>query len=342
MKAVRIDAFGGPETLVYGDVAEPRPGPGEILVRVRACALNHLDLWVREGIPAYKIRLPHVLGNDIAGEVAGLGPGASAAIGSKVVVFPGRSCWTCAFCKAGRDNLCESYGILGANGGWGGYAEFAVVPAGNLFPMPASLTFEEAASFPLTFLTAAHMLETLAGVQSGQTVLVLGAGSGVGVAAIQIAKHLGARVLAASTSAEKLARAKALGADALIHSPPEDLYRQALRLTEGAGVDAVFEHVGPAVLADALRCLRPGGALVTCGATTGPTAEIDLRYLFSRELRILGARMGTLAEFRKLVPLFDSGRLRPVVGRTFPLKEARAAQEYLADRRQFGKVVLSL
>ncbi|HVE15008.1 MAG TPA: zinc-binding dehydrogenase [Elusimicrobiota bacterium] len=339
MKAVRIEKFGGPEVLAYGDLPDPKPGEGEVLVRVRACALNHLDIWVREGIPAYKIRLPHVLGNDIAGEVAALGPGVSGALlGAKVVVSPGRSCWRCARCLAGEDNLCERYGILGANGGWGGYAELAAVPATNLIPMPAGLDFDAAASFPLAFLTAWHMLMTLARLGPGQRVLVVGAGSGVGVAAIQIARLAGATVIAASTSEGKLASAKALGADDGLLMDAS--WERKLRALAPEGLDVVFEHVGKGVFSEALKALRPGGTLVTCGATAGHDPELDLRYVFSRELRIVGARMGTLAELRRVAALFGQGRLKPVVDRAFPLAEARAAQEHLAARRQFGKVLL--
>ncbi|MEK7747440.1 MAG: zinc-binding dehydrogenase, partial [Elusimicrobiota bacterium] len=337
MKAVLLKACGGPENLSWEEVPDLVPGPGEALVRVRACSLNHLDLWVREGIPAYRITLPHVLGSDIAGELAALGPGSQGpALGSRVLVCPGRSCWECDHCLSGRDNICSGYGILGANGGWGGYAQYARVPARSLLPIPAGIGFAEAAAFPLTFLTAWHMLLSLARLTPGQTLLVFGAGSGVGVAAIQIAKLAGARVIAVSTSEEKLERAKSLGADETQLSGP-GLHRRVLQST-GTGVDAVFEHVGPAVFPEALRCLKPGGILVTCGATTGPVAELDLRYVFSRELRIAGARMGTLAELRTLVGLLAERKLKPVVDRTFPLSEAAQAQKHLAERRQFGKV----
>jgi NADPH:quinone reductase-like Zn-dependent oxidoreductase len=204
------------------------------------------------------------------------------------------------------------------------------------------MSYEAAASFPLTFLTAWHMLITLGKLKCGQDVLILGAGSGMGVAGIQIASAAGARVLASSTSAEKLEAAKQLGAQVAIHSPPDDLLRRVVRATEGRGVDLVLEHVGPAVFDKALKALRPGGTLVTCGATTGPTVELDLRYVFSRELRILGAKMGSLWEFHEVVRLVAAGKLKPVVDATFPLEEARGAHEYLASRKQFGKVVLKI
>lgn len=341
MKAVVLKQFGGPENLEYSEFETPVPGRGEVLLKVRACALNHLDLWVRSGIPAYKIKPPHILGCDLSGEVAALGPEVSAVkAGERVAVSPGRSCLECSFCLGGHDNLCESYGIIGADGGLGGYAEYVAVPARNLLPIPESLSFEEAAAFPLTFLTAWHMLITLAGLKPGQSVLVVGASSGVGTAAIQIAKLAGASVLAASTSEEKLKRAKTLGADEVIFLPKEDLFKKVVHLTGRRGVDVAFEHVGPETFEKSLKSLKKGGILVTCGATTGPGVSLDLRYVFSRELKICGARMGTLAEMRAVSSLVFEGRLKPVIDRTFPLKEAKAAHEYLASHRQFGKVLL--
>ena len=343
VKAARLDAFGGIEKLVYGDLPDPVPGPGQALVRVRACALNHLDLWVRQGNPAYTISLPHVLGNDVSGILEALGPDAEAPRlkpGDAVVASPGISCGVCSRCLEGKDNLCDSYAILGADGGWGGYAEFIVVPARNLLPMPSRLSFEEAASYPLAFLTAYHMLKTLAEVRSGQTVVVVGAGSGVGSAAVQIAKHLGARVLAASSSEAKREAALALGADAVLACPPERLSKAVRAAVGRGGADAVLEHVGGEIFPEAVRCLRPGGSLVTCGATAGPEVPLDLRFVFFKELRLLGAKMGTFEEFRRLTELFERGELKPVVDRVFPLADARAAHEYLAARKQFGKVVL--
>lgn len=344
MKAARLDALGGPESILLGDLPDPSPQKGQVLLRVKACSLNHLDIWVRQGLPAYKIRLPHVLGNDIAGEVIGHGPGVDPGrfpVGSRVIVSPGVSCWSCRWCESGRDNLCERYAILGADGGWGGYAELAAVPASNLLPLPAEgMAWEEAASVPLAFLTAWHMLKTLAGAGPGKTVLVIGAGSGVGAAALQIAKALECRVIACSTSEPKLEAAKALGADETVHLPKESIFRRTKRITGGAGADIVFEHVGPPVFKEALRSLAPGGRLVTCGSTGGPSVELDLRHVFFRELSILGAKMGTLRELKDLCALFEEGKLKPVVDKVFPLAEAAEAHRYLEGRRQFGKVVL--
>lgn len=337
-----LTAFGGAENLAPAVVPDPVPGPGEVLLRVRACALNHLDLWVAGGLPSAKVKLPFILGCDAAGEVAALGPGVSGlAVGARFAVHPGRCCGACGPCREGRESDCADYGIIGAYGGRpGGYAELLAVPVQHLLPVPDGVGFAEAASLPLTALTAWHMLSALAGLKAGETVLVVGAGAGVSVAAIQIAKALDARVIATSTDAGKLERAKALGADLVIHHPPEDLARTVRKLTGGAMADAVFEHVGGEVIGDALKCLRRSGRLVTCGATAGPVAPIDLRYVFDRQLKILGAKMGSLAEMRAVWELVRDGRLKGVVDETYPLVEARAAHERLAGRGHFGKVVL--
>ena len=343
MRAIILKAFGGPENLDLATLSDPVPGPGEVLLKVRACAINHLDLWIRAGLPSSKVKVPHILGCDVAGEVVALGPGASAiALGSRFAVHPGRSCGRCDACREGRDPDCPSYGIIGAYGGLaGGYAELLAVPVEQLLPMPDGMSFTDAAALPLTFLTAWHMLVSLAELKPGETVLVIGAGAGVSTAAVQIAKLAGAWVIATSTSKEKLERAKELGADETIAHPPEDLARSVRRLTKGKMADVVFEHVGMSVLAEAIKCLRPSGRLVTCGATAGPLAEIDMRYVFSRQLKIMGSKMGNLAEMRAVWALAAAGRLKPVVDRTYPLAEARQAHEYLEARGQFGKVVLT-
>ncbi|PIR15228.1 MAG: alcohol dehydrogenase [Elusimicrobia bacterium CG11_big_fil_rev_8_21_14_0_20_64_6] len=342
MKAVVLKAFGGIENLELQTVPDPVPGPGEVLMRVRACALNHLDLWIRAGLPGSKVKPPHILGSDASGEILSLGPGVDGfAPGARAAVHPGRACGSCAACRDGRDGDCPEYGIIGAYGGLpGAYAEKLVVPAKHLLPMPDTMSFEEAASLPLAGLTAWHMLATLGEVKAGQTIVIIGAGAGVSVAAIQIAKSLGARVIATSTDAAKLERAKALGADDALHSPPDELPRSVRRLTGGAMADCVFEHVGAAVFMNALKCLRPSGRMVTCGATSGFQVELDLRYVFSRQLRIYGAKMGNLDEMRAVWSLAREGKLKGVVDRVYPLAEARAAHERLKSRGQFGKVVL--
>lgn len=343
MKAITLDKPGGPENLKLAELPDPKPGPGEVVVRVRACGINHLDLWVREGLPAYKITLPHILGSDVAGEILELGPGVSGfKTGDRVAVSPGKSCGACEFCSSGRESICPEFRIIGADGGPGGYAERLLVAARCLLPIVPSLGFEQAAAFPLTFLTAWHMLVTRSKLRAGETVLVMGAGSGVAVAGVQIAKLCGARVIAASTSQTKLEKAGTIGADAGLLVGKGDLSREMRRLTQGRMADVVFEHVGPAVFESAIKSLRPGGRLVTCGATSGPEAKLDLRYVFSRELQIMGARMGGQAEMRAVARLVNEGRLKPVVDRTFPLSQAADAHHYLAQKAHFGKVVLTV
>ncbi len=340
MKAVRFHHFGGPELLRYEDAPKPTSGLDEVLVRVEACALNHLDLWIAKGIPAYPLQLPHIPGCDVSGVIASVGEQVSErAIGDRVFIAPGLSCFRCEKCLSGSDHLCESYQIIGA-GSDGGYAEFIKVPARNVLPMPKGLSFEAAAAFPLTFLTAWHMLISRAALRPGEDLLVLAGGSGVGSAAIQIGKLAGARVFATARGPEKLELARRMGADVLIDHNEDDFSKVVARLTAGRGVDVVFEHVGPATFSKSLRSLAIQGRLITCGATTGPTTELDLRYLFSRELTLMGAKMGTRAELLQVAALVGEGRLSPVIDAVFPLSEARAAQEKMQSRSFFGKILL--
>jgi NADPH:quinone reductase-like Zn-dependent oxidoreductase len=281
-----------------------------------------------------------VPGSDVAGEIVALGDGVTNfKVGDKVIVNPNLTCGECEWCRMGEDSMCQSFGIFGAKC-WGGYAEYAKVPARNLIPMPENLTFEQAAAFPLTFLTAWHMLITRAGLKPGERVLVVAAGSGVGVAAVQIAKLAGAFVIATAGTDEKCEKAKALGADAVINHSREDIAEKVRELTDGRGVDVVFEHVGPAVFEQCLRSLAKGGRLVTCGATTGPTASFEIRFLFSRQLSIIGSMMGRTSELLTIVRLVGEGKLKPVIDRIFPLAEAAKAHEVLESRNFFGKLVL--
>jgi NADPH:quinone reductase-like Zn-dependent oxidoreductase len=335
MHAIRFHEHGGPEVFRYEEVSDPVCGPGEALVRVRACALNHLDLWQRRGIQRVTIPLPHISGSDVAGDVVG----GDAEAGQRVMLQPGLSCGRCAACLGGRDNECARYDILGYRTD-GGYAELVKVPAQNLVPLPPSVGYVEAAAFPLTFVTAWHMLVTRAAVRPGDDVLVLAAGSGVGQAAIQVAALHGARVLATGGSAEKLEQARRLGAAEVIDHHTQDISAEVKRLTHRRGVDIVVEHVGRATWESSLRSLAPGGRLVTCGATTGPDAALDLRFLFSRQLSLLGSYMGTKSELLTAARFFFAGRLKPVVDRTFPLVAAADAQRHLEEARHFGKIVL--
>jgi NADPH:quinone reductase-like Zn-dependent oxidoreductase len=342
VKAIVFHQHGAPDVLKYEDVPEPSVRPNEVLVRVKACALNHLDLWVRRGIPGVPIPLPHIPGSDVSGEIAQTGADVTTVrVGHKVVLAPLVSCGKCSACVAGLDNHCRQATNLGYMID-GGCAEFVRAPEVNCLPYPENLTFEEAASIPLVFQTAWHMLLARAELQPGEDVLILGAGSGVGSAAIQIAKFFGARVIATASSDEKLQKAKELGADHLINHKTQKIRDEVRRITNKRGVDVVFEHVGTATWDDSLASLAAGGRLVTCGATTGYDAKIDLRFLFSRQLSLLGSYMGTKSELQTVMKLVAVGKLKPIVDRIFPLAEAAAAHTYLESGSQFGKVVLRI
>ena len=319
MKAVIFRAHGGPEVLEYTTVPQPILGVGEILVRVKACALNHLDLWVRQGVPAYRVSLPHISGCDVAGVVEQVSADVTQITsGDRVVLAPGISCGTCEWCRAGHDNLCTSYRIRGA-GTDGGYADYVTARATDAILIPTDLTFEEAAAFPLVFLTAWHMLVTRAKLQAGETVLVHAAGSGVGHAAIQIAKYLKAIVVTTVGSDAKRAKAKALGVDEVVNYQNESVEERVKTFTKGRGVDVVFEHIGPTTWESSVKVLGKNGRLVTCGATSGLSAPLDLRYVFSRQLSLLGSMMGTRRELEQVVRLVGERTLRPIVDATFRL-----------------------
>jgi len=340
MKAVILRQFGGPEVLEYTDLPDPEPGPGQVLVRVKACALNHLDRWIRQGLPAYGTTLPHIPGSDVSGIVERPGPGVThLKAGERVVLAPGMSCGHCVFCRDGRDNLCDTYSIRGTSSP-GGYAELTVARAIDVLPISGSLTFEEAAAYPLAFLTAWHMLAGRAKLQEGETVLVHAAGSGIGHAAVQIAKYLKATVYTTVGSDAKTAKAKAIGADEVINYRTDDFEARVKALTGGRGVDVVFEHIGPETWEQSLRLVAKGGRLVTCGATSGPSVPMDLRYVYSRQLTVLGSRMGTRAELDVVSGLTGAKTLQPVVDTVFPLREARAAHERMMGRDVFGKLIL--
>jgi NADPH:quinone reductase-like Zn-dependent oxidoreductase len=337
MRAVRFHEHGGPDVLRYEEAPDPQPRPGRAIVRVRACALNHLDLWERRGIERVRLPLPHISGADVSGEIAD--GGGRFAPGTRVMLQPGLSCGTCPSCTQGRDNLCPHYDVLGLKSD-GGYAEYVSIPLENIIPIPDHIDFITAAAFPLTFLTAWHML-ALARVREGDTVLVLAGGSGVGQAAIQIARMHGARVFATAGPA-KLEKTRALGAEAVFDHYATDFAKEARSLTGGRGVDIVIEHVGQATWDRSVRALTNGGRVVTCGATTGYQTALDLRHLFARQLQMLGSYMGMKSELLTAAPLFFAGRLRPVVDTVFPLAEAAQAQGRLEDSQQFGKIVLTV
>ena len=337
MKAARFHEHGGPEVLRYEDAPDPAPAPGLAIVRVRACALNHLDLWQRRGLDRVKIPLPHISGADVAGEI--VDGGGAFASGTRVMLQPGLSCGWCEMCRLGRDNECASYTLLGYMTD-GGYAELVSIPLDNVIRVPDHVDFVSAAAFPLTFLTAWHMLFTKATLRPGETVLVLAGGSGVGQAAIQLARVHGARVFATSGPA-KMDATRALGAEEVFDHYAEDFSRHVRDVTGGRGVDIVIEHVGEATWDRSVRCLARSGRLVTCGATTGHHAAIDLRHLFARQLSLLGSYMGRKSELVQVAAMFFEGKLKPAIDRVIPLTEIRAAHEHLEAARQFGKIVVT-
>jgi len=335
-----FERFGAPDVLEPRVLPDPQPAPEEAVVAVKACGINHLDLWVRAGLPGLEPEMPHVLGSDIVGVVEAVGAEVTAwKPGDRVLLVPTLSCGHCEACLRGDDNLCREYDVLGRRRN-GGYAEFVTVPARNLLPFPDNLSWTEAAAVPLVFLTAWHMLVGRARLAAGETVLVIGAGSGVGSAAIQIARLLGAHVIATAGSDEKLERARALGAHEVIDHAREDLGARARALTANRGVDVVVEHVGGNVFERAFAALARNGRLVTCGATIGSKVTLDLNMLFGRHLALMGSWMGRRDELVAVLEHVRSGALRPVVDSVMPLAEARHAHERIEARQHFGKVVL--
>src|SRR5437868_2799494 len=342
MKAVVFNEHGGPEVLQYVEVEAPTIKANEVLVEVRACALNHLDVWARGGLPGIKIPLPHIPGNDIAGVVREAGDVVTwVKAGDEVMLQPGVSCGHCINCLRGQDNLCPEYDIIGYRRD-GGYAELVTAPGVNVVPKPANLSWTEAAALPLVTVTAWHMLITRANVQPGEDVLIHAAGSGVGSVGIQIAKLRGARVIATASSDEKLAKARELGADETVDYTNADWPREVRRLTAKRGCDVVFEHTGAETWPGSILSLAKNGRLVTCGATSGYDARTDLRQLFYRHLSLLGSFMGSKAELLDAMKFVERGQIRAVVDRRLPLAEARRAHELMGDRAQFGKLVLEV
>lgn len=342
MKAVRVHKHGGPEVLQVESCRAPKVAADEVLVRVKAAALNHLDLWVRRGIPGQRFPLPLTPGSDAAGVVEKVGAAVSGIRpGDRVVIQPGLSCQRCAQCLAGEDNLCRSYGILGETRD-GTCAELISVPAVNIIPIREGLGFEEAAAVPLTFLTAWHMIVSRGGVRPGQDVLIHAAGSGVGVAATQIARLHGARVIATAGSDAKLKRAEEIGAVDTVNYRKQDVYEEVRRVTGKRGVDLVIDCVGADLWETNMRLLKSGGCLVNCGATSGHEVTTNLRYVFFRNLSILGSTMGSKAELLEVMRLVERKKLRPVVDSVMPLEKIADAHRRLEGRKAFGKVVLKI
>jgi NADPH:quinone reductase-like Zn-dependent oxidoreductase len=342
VKALAFNEFGGPDKLRWQDVPDPALKANEVLVRVKACALNHLDLFVREGIPALKTPLPFWTGCDIAGEVAEVGPVAQGVkVGERVAVNPNLTCGRCEFCMQGEDSLCVRYGILGEHV-QGGLAEYVAVRADNVLPLPATVSFEEAASFVLTNMTAWRMVVTQGQVRPGQDVLVIGVGGGVSSTAVQIARLCGARVIVTSSDDAKLEKARALGAEVGINYKKNPGWaKDVFEATGKRGVDVVIENVGAATWKDSIRSLKAGGRLVTCGATSGPVGETLIPLVFWKQVHIIGSTMANRKEFHDVMGQLFAGRLRAIIDEVVPLKDGAAAQQRLAEGKQFGKIVLT-
>lgn len=342
MRAVVMRARGGPEVLEVADLPVPEPGPKEVRVRLKAAALNHLDVWVRKGVASPKLPLPHVLGADGSGVVDAVGPGVEGfAPGDEVVINPGLSCGRCERCLAGEDNLCPRYQILGEHR-HGTYAEYVVLPEANLAPKPKNLSFEEAAAIPLTFLTAWQMVVDKLGVRPGDDVLVMAAGSGVSVAAIQIAKLFGARVIATAGSEDKLRRAKALGADETVNYTHPDWPKEVRRLTGGKGADKVVDHTGALYFEGVIKATANGGRIAIAGASSGYEGTLPFAHVFYRQLSILGSTMASKSLLFPILRFVEEGKLKPVVGQVLPLEAAAEGHRLLEERRVFGKVVLQV
>lgn len=342
MLAVRLHQHGDPGVLRVEDVPRPQIGSGEILVAMKAAALNHLDLWLRNGLPGLNMPLPMIMGSDGAGVVTEIGAGVDGlAVGDEIVVQPGLFCGRCAACRAGRENLCPEFGILGEKIN-GVLAQYVNLKPVNAYKKPTGLTFEEAASIGLVFLTAYQMLIKRAQLQEGETVLVIGGNSGVGAAAIQIAADRGARVIATASKGAKTAFARSIGAHGVVDHYQEGWHKQVLDLAGPDKVQVVFDHVGPATWDESLKTMGPGARLVFCGATSGRETNIDLRHAYRKHTSFLGSTMGDLASFRAVMEGFEEGRYRPCVDKIFPLEEIADAHRYLEASRHQGKIVVRL
>jgi NADPH:quinone reductase-like Zn-dependent oxidoreductase len=341
VKAVRYHRHGGPEVLAYEEAEPPRPEPDEVVVAIRAASVNHLDIWLRRGLPGIKVQFPRIPGADGAGVVTEVGRDVrSPAVGQRVLIDPGCCCWRCEFCGGGDNSMCPDYSIIGEHED-GCYAEFVAVPAANVLPIPDDAKFETAAAATLVYLTAWRMLVTRGRLRAGEEVLILGAGAGVGTACLQIARLTGARVIGAASTEEKCERLRRLGADATINTSKEDFAAAVRTLTGKRGVDVVVDYIGKDTWAGSLKCLRRGGRLVTCGATSGHDPVEDLRHVFYRQLEIIGSTMGSRRELLHVLKLVFAGKLTPIIDRVMPLKDAARAHELIEQRQVFGKIVLT-
>ena len=341
MKALYFEEHGGADKLAYGDRPEPEPGTGEVRIRLKTAALNHLDLFVLRGIPGIPIGLPHIGGADGAGVVEALGEGVEGIeVGEEVVFDPGLSCGGCEFCRAGEQSLCVGFGVLGEHND-GTFAESVVVSALSLAPRPQHLSWEESAAFGLAHLTAWRMLINRGGLRPGETVLIHGIGGGVSVACLQLAKLVGAQVIVTSRSEEKLQRAADLGADHVLPSD-DQVARGVRRMTGKRGADVVVDSVGDATWMQSLKAAAKGGRIVTCGATSGANPAEEIRLIFWNQLSIIGSTMGSREDWRSLVAAVNAHQLKPVIDTVLPLAEGRAAYERMDQAEQFAKIVLSI
>jgi NADPH:quinone reductase-like Zn-dependent oxidoreductase len=340
LRAAYFKEHGGADKILYGDYRDPVPEATEVLVRVRACALNQVDMLLLDGRFPPPEGLPHVNGCEVAGTIETTGAAVKGLEpGRRVVIFPGFSCGSCEYCLRGERTVCVRYGYLGAHKD-GGYAELVKAPAQNVLPLPDAIGFEAGAALPLAFLTSWHALVARAGLEPGQTVLVQAAGSGVGSAAIQIARLMGARVIATVGSDDKVAFAKALGAERVVNYRTQDFVEEAKAWTNKRGVDVVVEHIGGETLEKSIHALTRLGTLVTIGSHDTHWGRLDLRHVYSKNLRIVGTNLGSILELRTILDYVAQGRLKPVIDRSFPLSNARAAVQYVLDRKNRGKVLL--
>lgn len=343
MRAIRFDQHGNsPSVLKLVELPDPKPGVNEVLVDLKAAGLNHLDIWVRNGLPGVQLPLPHIPGSDGAGVVSAVGAGVTnVKPGDRVVLSPGMGCGACDKCTGNWDSLCDRYHLLGLQID-GTYCEKIVVAARRVLKVSEKLSFEEWAASPLVFVTAWHMLHTHGALKSTDRVLVHAAGSGIGQAAIQLARLAGAEVITTVGSDEKAAKARALGAQTVINYKKGGFADAALAATGGKGVDLLFEHIGPETWTENLKCLAKGGRMVTCGATSGPKIEMDLRFLYMRQFTIKGSYMGSHAELLEVVKLLEAGKVKPVMDSVFPLEKAAEAQAHMESRKNFGKIILKI
>jgi len=337
VKATVIHEHGGADKLIYEDIEDPEPSKDEVLVKIKTCAVNHLDIWVREGLPVKTLKFPHILGCDIAGEIAG--KNRNFPIGSRVMVYPGLSCGKCSYCKKGKENLCSTFSIIGGfSDVQGGYAEYVKVPLRNIVRIPSRFSFDEAACLGVSYLVSWNMLKsTNAG--KGTTLLVYGAGSGVGSATIQLARARGAKVITTVGNEGKVALAKKLGANHVIDRTRHDIVTEVMTLT-GDGVDAVIDHVGASTWMTSIKCLKPGGRMAVCGATTGETANVEIRTVYNKQLSIIGAYLGTKAQLMEMIAFMQAKKIKPVIDSTFRLSEAARAHARMENSDHFGKILL--